>query len=252
MERPRYNYFDTRVYYYRTVYSRSSGRRIFHCSPCRWGRSLSLLSGRERTHIAQGKLIIVMVSARRNNQFSISTRDHCHFPRDYFPGFPWSAVVTRQVVMGRQLSARKAYAKTRNTSKRASRDLRDARTWYEAPSSCDLHVVVFLFLLLKILGRRISTKSATQNLWHHRHALGGSAARPVGRASETLFKGGFTLFLEALFRPGGTDLAVAGVLLVYVRATQRWRRGKRRKRAKHLVWIADRDSLSFTRRTEHN
>lgn len=47
-----------------------------------------------------------------------------------------------------------------------------------------------------------------------------SAARPVGRASETLFKGGFTLFLEALFRPGGTDLAVAGVLLVY-RATQR-------------------------------
>jgi len=29
--------------------------------------------------VAQGKLIIVMTSTRRNNQFSISTRDHCYF-----------------------------------------------------------------------------------------------------------------------------------------------------------------------------
>lgn len=40
-----------------------------------------------------------------------------------------------------------------------------------------------------------------------------SAARPVGRASEALFKDGFTLFLEVLFGPGGTDLAVAGVII---------------------------------------
>jgi len=35
----------------------------------------------------------------------------------------------------------------------------------------------------------------------------------VSRAFETLFKDGFTLFLKVLFRPGGTDLAVTGVII---------------------------------------
>lgn len=190
-----------------------------------------------------------MAPTRRNNQFSISTRDHCYFPRDYFPVFSRCLPSSRDKSQWEEAAFREE--SVREDEEYALHAIfPDARTWYEAPSSCDLHVVFSLFLLLKILERRISTKSATQNLWHHRHALGGSAARPVGRAFETLFKSEFTLFLEALFRPGGTDLAVAGVLLVYcarVNHATQWRRGKGRKRARHG---SDRDSLSFTSRSE--
>lgn len=73
----------------------------------------------------------------------------------------------------------------------------------------------------------------------------------VGRASESLFKDEFTLFLEALFRPGGTDLAFASVLLVYcdcARITQRNGDDGRKRERERSIWVGE--SFLLTSRIE--
>lgn len=155
------------------------------------------------------------------------------------------------MVMGRQLFASEAYAKTKSIADAFHAIFPGTRTWFEAPSSCGLHVFSLSLSLSKNTRRAVhKTRKARRRISDIIGMRSQSAARPVGRASETLFKGGFTLFLETLFRPGGTDLAVVGVLLVY-RAERRNDDGRKRGREIETSHVG-RKSLSFTSRIEHN
>lgn len=154
-----------------------------------------------------------MTSARRSNQFSISTRDHCYFPRNYFPVFGRHATSD-----GLGKGAFRDFVKTKEKQQQCvvHAILRGTRrTWC---STLPRFIYLASFSRKKYYGDPQNAKSATQNLWHYRHA---SATRGRSGFRDSFSKGGFKVFLDALFRPGGTDLAVASVLLVCARTNHK-------------------------------
>lgn len=214
------------------------------------GGSLFLCRGEVRIHAYYAREGRIRETHYRNdisrcsNQFSISTREITPISRAIISRSSSSRDESVMVLRREFFATERNYYNAFYTRSFGERDARDfsmflfARDSYLAFISLKKKNILWRFIEREKMRRRISD------------IIGMHRRRSRSGFRDSLSKGGFTVFLEALFRPGGTDLAVASVLLVCARTDhkhivqrqwQKKKRGRKREKSKRelLVYRSD-------------